>query len=279
MTARLLELLILKPNQSAHLVEKSYDRISSCYDQAWTNHMRNLSEQLIAELSIKQGDKALDLTCGTGFVTNLLSQKTATQVLGVDRSQGMLKQAHKKYGGNCKFIKSDILEFLKNTPAKSFDIVTCCWGLGYSKPFAVLRQVKRILKPKGKVAIIDNNLFSLAGVLYCSFLTFMEQPDKLANLMRFRFLTGKHHLSLWFRVLGFKPLCCRNGKKSYNAKNGTEAIDKLRATGAAAGFEYAANQEEEKEIFERFAEIIENKYMKENTIRITHRYLAGIAQK
>ena len=279
MLARLAYLFFLKPNNCDELVEKSYDRISTGYDQIWTSHMRDLTASLIKRVNIKEGDRAIDLACGTGFAANLIAKKTNDKVVGVDKSEGMLGQAQKNYGQSCDFQKADILEYLRRLPDNTLDLVTCCWGLGYSKPFPILRQIKRVLKPSGKVAIIDNSLFSIKEVIYCSFLTFMEQPDKLVNLMQFRFLMGSWHLGPLFRMLNMKPLYLGNGSKSYTVQSGHAAIERLRATGAAAGFEYAANAVDQEQIFQRFAEILEEKYMKENIITITHRYLAGIAQK
>ena len=279
MLARLAYLFFLKPNNCDELVEKSYDRISTGYDQIWTNHMRDLTASLINRVNPKEGDRAIDLTCGTGFATNLIAEKTNDKVIGVDKSEGMLGQAHKNYGQSCDFENADILEYLRGLPSNSLDLVTCCWGLGYSKPFVVLRQIKRVLRSTGRVAIIDNSLFSIREVIYCSFLTFMEQPEKLVNLMQFRFLMGSWHLGLLFRMLNMKPLYLDNGSKSYTVESGHAAIERLRATGAAAGFEYAANAEDEEQIFQRFAEILEEKYMKDNGITITHRYLEGIGQK
>ena len=279
MFIRILYVFFLKPNNTNDLVEKSYDRISSGYDGAWTNHMRNHTEDLISQLGLKKGDKVIDLTCGTGFATNLISEITGEKVIGVDKSQGMLNQARKNCNQSCEFIRSDILQFLKILPKNSQDIVTCCWGLGYSKPFLVLREIKRVLKSGGKVGVIDNSIFSLFEILYCSFLTFMEQPSKLVNIMRFRFLMGSWHLGLWWRITGMKPIKLWDGKKSYDVNSGSMAIDRLRATGAAAGFEYAAETEDEESVFLRFAEIIEKKYMKNHKITINHRYLGGIAEK
>jgi len=279
MLARLAYLFFLRPNNCDELVEKSYDRISTGYDQIWTSHMRDLTASLINRVNIKEEDRAIDLACGTGFATNLIAKKTNDKVIGVDKSEGMLGQAHKNYGQSCDFENADILEYLRGLPSNSLDLVTCCWGLGYSKPFAILRQIKRVLRSTGRVAIIDNSLFSIREVIYCSFLTFMEHPDKLVNLMQFRFLMGSWHLGLLFRMLNMKPLYLGNGSKSYTVESGHVAIEKLRATGAAAGFEYAANEVDQEQIFQRFAEILEEKYMKDNTITITHRYLAGIGQK
>lgn len=279
MLTRILSLFLFKPHQTDALVRKSYDRISSDYDETWTNHMRDLTEGLIERLDVKGGQKALDLTCGTGFATNLLAMRTKESVKGIDMSQGMIEEARKSHGATCNFVVSDALDYLKSLPTESLDLITCCWGLGYSKPFAILRQVKRVLRKGGKIGIIDNTLFSLREVLYCSFLTFMEQPDKLANLMRFRFLMGRRHLWFYYRLSGFNPMQLWSGQKQYTVDSGKAAIERLRATGAAAGFEYAADDCDSERIFKRFAEIIEEKYLKADGITITHRYLAGIARK
>ena len=241
--------------------------------------MRGLTESLINRLTPKQGDICIDLTCGTGFATNLIAEKAQNTVVGVDSSEGMLTQARKNYDHNCNFIQADILEYLKKQDSSSVDTVACCWGLGYSKPFAVLRQIRRILKPGGKVAIIDNSLFSLREIIYCSFLTFAERPEKLRNLMRFKFLPNSWILRVIFKILNLKTLYSANGSKSYTVESGQAAINRLRATGAAAGFEYASDEKDEDQIFKRFAEIIEEKHMAQNGITVTHRYLAGIAQK
>jgi len=276
---RVLHLLFAEQSSVLHLVQKSYDRISVQYDDAWTSHMRDRSEELIEHLNPKTHQKALDLTCGTGFVTHLLSDRTQQKTIGVDISEGMLAQARKNYGHHCEFVQSDILTYLHTLPPDSLDVVTCCWGLGYSKPFAVVKQIKRVLKKGGKFAIIDNSLFSLFEVLYCSCLAFLEKPQALNNIMRFRFLSSRKHLSLWLRLAGLKPLDTWQDKKTYTVDSGEMAIDRLRSTGAAAGFEYAAKPEYEQEIFARFAQIMEQKYLHDGKITITHRYLAGIAEK
>ena len=183
---KVIHLLLSEQKDTSQLVEKSYDRISSGYDEAWTAHMRDRSEDLIKKLQLNVHTKALDLTCGTGYVTNLLSTATGQQVIGVDRSEGMLVQARENYGHCCEFLQSDILDYLRTVPSENFDIVTCCWGLGYSQPLSVLKQVKRVLKKGGTFVIIDNSLFSLFEVLYCSCLAFLENPDALDNIMRFR---------------------------------------------------------------------------------------------
>ncbi len=276
---RIFNLLFIRKSDCNSLVTKSYNRISNDYDATWTNHMRDLTASLIDKIEPGEDSSCIDLTCGTGYATNLIYEKTKGKVTGVDKSKGMLNEARKKFGENCEFVQEDVINFLKNQPAESIDIITCCWGLGYSKPFTVLKQIKRILKPSGRVGIIDNSLFSLKEIIYCSFLTFAEFPEKMENLMRFRFLPNSKMLGIFFRILGFKPYYLNDGSRSYKADSGEKAIQKLRDTGAAAGFEYACSKEDQKEVFKRFAEIIEEKYMTRDSIEVTHRYFAGIAKK
>lgn len=241
--------------------------------------MRDLTSDLIVKLEIKPNQVTMDLTCGTGYATGLIAQRTGITTMGIDNSAGMLEQARRNCPDPCAFVQSDILRHLETLPSETFDVVTCCWGLGYSKPLKVLRQIRRVLKTGGKVGIIDNTLFSLREVMYCSTLAFMEQPHRLKNLMKFRFLTGKRHLSLWFRLAGLKPVTAWGGSKTYDVKSGAEAIERLRATGAAAGFEFAAQDEDAEAVFSRFAEILEQKYKAEGSIPITHRYCGGIGIK
>lgn len=272
-------LFLFGGNRTGEFVERSYDGISEGYDESWTEHMRDKTEELIGQLDLNVGDKVIDLTCGTGYATKLIVARTHETVVGVDVSAGMLNQAKKRCGSACEFVQADILAHLKSLPPESFDAVTCCWGLGYSRPLAVLRQIKRVLKPGGKVGIIDNSVFSLKEVMKCSIQTFMERPEALENLMRFRFLMGCKQLGMWFRMAGLKPRALWNGSKSYTVGSGTEAIERLQATGAAAGFEFASRKEDSDEIYRRFAEKLEQKFLKNYNITITHRYLAGIGVK
>jgi ubiquinone/menaquinone biosynthesis C-methylase UbiE len=276
---RLLKLVFSKQNQTKSLVQKSYDGISSEYDETWTGHMRDFTAHMIDKLELKSGHTAVDLTCGTGYATGLIAAKTGIVVYGIDSSGGMLSQAQQNCQENCRFVQSDILEYLKSIPDESFDVVTCCWGLGYSKPLKVLREVRRVLKKGGKIGIIDNTLFSLREVMYCSTLAFMEQPEKLENLMKFRFLMGKRHLWLWLKLAGLRPVETWGGSKAYTVETGRDAIERLHRTGAAAGFEFAANEAESEQIFNRFSEILEQKYKVNGHIAIIHRYAGGIAVK
>ncbi len=279
MGARVAKLLLSRGDDHAAWVTRSYDRIGPGYNAAWTDHMRHLTDELIDRLEVQPGHAVLDLTCGTGYATRRLAALAGRRTVGVDASEGMLAQARAECAEPCEFVHADILDYLATVPDATYDRVACCWGLGYSKPLRVLRQVRRVLKPGGRVGVIDNTLFSLREVLWASVLTFMEQPEKLQHVMTFRFLAGRRHLAAWYRLARLRPLCGWSGAKRYTVGSGAEAIERLRATGAAAGFEYASADRDAADVFARFAEILERRHRKDGALPIVHRYLAGIAAR
>jgi ubiquinone/menaquinone biosynthesis C-methylase UbiE len=275
---RLIRLAGRPSEATSNLIRSSYDRIAGGYDEAWTDHMRSLSLELLDRLAPPPGARCLDLTCGTGFVTAELARRCGTRPIGVDASAGMLDVARRQNAA-CDFVAGDALEFLREQPAGSADIVACGWGLGYTRPWKVLGQMARVLRPGGRVAIIDNSLFSLWRVIWCATRTFAERPEALDHVMKVRFLPGSGTLAWLMRGRGLRVMHTADGSKSYAVGSGQEAIARLTATGAAAGFEFAARADLKDDIFSRFARNLERDARGPAGIAITHRYLAAIGPK
>jgi ubiquinone/menaquinone biosynthesis C-methylase UbiE len=268
---RVLRLLWAQQQTTGEVVQSSYDKIAGGYDEVWTDHMRDLTDAMLARLSVRDGDVAVDLTCGTGYLSGKLLGRGAGAVVGVDASAGMVRTARGNYPG-VEFVHADALEYLRNRPGGSVDVVTCGWGLGYCSPRAVLGEIRRVLRPGGRVAIIDNSLFSLAGVLWASFRAFAEYPDALQHVMKVKFLPHSIALAVLMRSVGLGLSDRGDGARAYHAPDGQAALARLRATGAAAGFEFAASPEQTDTVFGRFAEIIKDDCAP-GPVRIVHRYL------
>ena len=188
LAGRVARLLFRQPERSADLITASYDNAAATYDTAWTGHMRDLSLQLLDALGPIEGTEGIDLGCGTGFLTAELARRTGRRTLGVDRSAGMLEAARRQHGQHCDFRQGDIVEFLRTRASRSADVITCGWALGYTRPLKVVREIARVLRPGGQVAMIDNTLLSLTGVMWASLKTFAEQPQALRHVLRVRFL-------------------------------------------------------------------------------------------
>lgn len=303
LAVRAVHLALCQPRRTADLVQASYDTVAPGYDAAWTDHMRGLSLEMLDRLAVPPGAECLDLACGTGFLTEELARRSGRRAVGVDASAGMLAVARRERGGAADFVQADAPEYLgkrcqepfsgkckngpfsggaakKKVPDTFFfaDVITCGWGLGYMRPWKVIRRAARALRPGGRLGIIDNSLFSLAEIIGCSIRAFAERPEALEHVMKVRFLPAPWVLAAMMRAAGLRVLASWGGAKTYYVPTGRAAVERLTATGAAAGFEFASAPAARDEVFARFAEIIEARRT-DLGIPITHRYLAAIGEK
>jgi demethylmenaquinone methyltransferase/2-methoxy-6-polyprenyl-1,4-benzoquinol methylase len=101
--------------------------------------------------------KVLDLCCGTGDVLLDLQSITPTRVMGADFSHPMLVSAQKKAarkGFRAPLFEADALEL--PVAAQSLDAISIAFGFrnlaNYKRG---LRELNRVLKPGGSLAILE----------------------------------------------------------------------------------------------------------------------------
>lgn len=110
-------------------------------------------------IPIVKNKRVLDAGCGTGKYLELL-QPFAKELSGVDVSKEQLKIAKKKVNQNVKLTCSD----LQKTKFKdnSFDVIYLTWALSTildnNKKEKVLTELLRILKKKGKLILVENDI-------------------------------------------------------------------------------------------------------------------------
>ena len=110
---------------------------------------------LIERADPKEDEAALDVACGTGVVTRLAAARIGSgRVVGLDFNAGMLAVARSvpSAGAPIEWFEGSAL----NLPFGdgTFDLVLCQLGLQFfpDRPLA-LREMKRVLKPSGRVAL------------------------------------------------------------------------------------------------------------------------------
>jgi ubiquinone/menaquinone biosynthesis C-methylase UbiE len=276
---QICKLYVQKKNNQQQLTIQSYNKIASIYDVKWAEHMNRFSEEMINKIEFPNSGKGIDLTCGTGYVTNLIAEKLDGEVIGVDISDEMLKIAKKKYGNRCQFVCCDVLDFLKSQHSESVDIMTCAWGLGFLKPYTIIKESSRVLKPGGQLAIIDNSLFTVYEVVFSGFSTVAEIPASVINIMNVRWLPTKGSLTRRMRWSGLQIITSWKGEKTYYGENEKSVIDFLLKTGTVAGYQFCIDSQYSEIIKQRFGDIYKKSYGTEKGLSITHRYIAAIAKK
>lgn len=111
---------------------------------------------MLDAVGVKAGDRALDVACGTGAVTVMLSERVGKTglVVGVDASTGALEIARRQARSrpNLDFVNADA----ENVSfAVRFDTVTCQFGLFFfpDAPRA-LRNMARSMTGHGRLGIV-----------------------------------------------------------------------------------------------------------------------------
>lgn len=108
-----------------------------------------------------KGKKVLDIACGEGYGSKLLSKK-ATRVTGVDVESEAIQVAREKYGAknrrkNTKFVCADAISFLSNSKDR-FDVIVSFETVEHVKEYRkFLTLMHDRLKPGGILLLSTPN--------------------------------------------------------------------------------------------------------------------------
>ena len=147
-----------------------YDKLSYVYDFVSNWYYTKPRNFAIKKLEIQKNEVILNLPCGTGVNFKYFQKhlKNTGSVLGIDLSEGMLKQASKKITKNnwknIFLVKEDATninkewyrQFSETKRLNGVDVVFCDLGLsGLPEWQSIIDNMIAILKPNGRIAIMD----------------------------------------------------------------------------------------------------------------------------
>lgn len=104
---------------------------------------------------LRKSDHILEIGCGTGVFTQQL-RKLCRSITAVDLSPKMAEQARRRNPGvDIRMANAERLPFAKG----KFDAVVCVNSFSYVlNQRKALREIRRVLKPKGKALLVEPNL-------------------------------------------------------------------------------------------------------------------------
>jgi ubiquinone/menaquinone biosynthesis C-methylase UbiE len=284
---RAIQLLAARRLVSAAAITSGYDRISPTYDDYFSRRVARHSLDMLARLAPPQAAVALDLACGTGTLALGVAEIAGPHgtVTGVDRSQGMLEVARAKAISrglhNVELRHGDMCSVLHSFDAGSLDIVTCGWALGYVKPVPFIRSVAARLKPGGSFGVIENTRGTLEPIRKTAIRVAGRSPGRLEHVMdlHLRLPTGEKHLTAMLRRAGLKPADVWEGEIRFQFKSGAAVLEWVLHTGAGAGYSRMMSPGVSRSCDELFVRLIEDNFMRNGIIEVSHRYVSGIATK
>jgi ubiquinone/menaquinone biosynthesis C-methylase UbiE len=135
-----------------------YESFAEAYDQPDHSSVTQAFYQRLKRSlqRLPPGSRILDLGCGTGILTDLLSTD-GFRVLGVDRSPRMLRIARRRcnrWGSRVSFVQGDLAEPI---PARRFALAVAAFDIVNHIPSiatlsVIFQQVRRALEPGAKLA-------------------------------------------------------------------------------------------------------------------------------
>jgi demethylmenaquinone methyltransferase/2-methoxy-6-polyprenyl-1,4-benzoquinol methylase len=150
-------------NEHARRVRAMFAGIAGRYDLL--NHLLSGNtdrrwRRLVAENlrdALGEGSRALDVACGTGDLAIALAEAGRARVVGLDFCRPMLDIAARKTNGHAPrvgYVEGDALR-LPFADA-TFEVVTIAFGLrNLSSVEDGLRELGRVLKPGGRIAVLE----------------------------------------------------------------------------------------------------------------------------
>lgn len=167
-----------------------FDKWAASYDRSWLSEMvfrpsiRACQEEIIRwqQQRVAAEYRLLDVGCGTGnLLATLAAFGDADELVGLDYSEEMVRLATDKLaaleqGERLRVVHGDA-EHIPYADA-SFDIITCCNSFHhYPHQPEVIREFHRVLRPGGRLILIDGFRDNVIGWVVFDVLVYLVERD------------------------------------------------------------------------------------------------------
>lgn len=142
----------LTASEQTGVLADLYSRRAAVYDELWSPIIRPVGERLLDQLQLTEAKRVIDVGTGAGALLPAIQRASpAAEVVGVDRSDGMLRLCRQKFAGPLALMDVQSL----GMQSEKFDAAVLAFVLFHMpSPKACLEEVNRVLTPGGKVGTV-----------------------------------------------------------------------------------------------------------------------------
>jgi ubiquinone/menaquinone biosynthesis C-methylase UbiE len=137
------------------VIPEEYSRLAADYDRRWRDYVTVSVRETLQRLVLRSGERLLDVGCGTGELLRAVRQSVPdAAVIGADIAPQMLGAARRKLGAQVPLVGADAARLPFR--AESFDVVVTSSSFHFwSDPSAALAELRRVLRPQGRLVVTD----------------------------------------------------------------------------------------------------------------------------
>jgi demethylmenaquinone methyltransferase/2-methoxy-6-polyprenyl-1,4-benzoquinol methylase len=154
---------ILRVYRTKEQAKRTYDKISRIYDLITGPFERKFRDMALNQLDVKEGETVLEIGFGTSHCLEEIAKRVGEngKAYGIDISSGMLditrkRMEKKRLADTVELYCGDAMSMPYED--NMFDVVFMSFTLElFDTPEipAVLKEIKRVLKPKGRLGVVS----------------------------------------------------------------------------------------------------------------------------
>jgi len=188
-----------------------WSKRAETYDKSRFDYFRFMQKKLLSIIPVYTGFCFLDVGCGTGWAVAAMAKRLNGRgyFVGIDLAEGMILKAEQNFVGleNVAFYRASA-ELLPLAD-KTFNAAVCTNSFHhYIHPTKALNEIRRVLKPKGSVYILDVTADDvLTKAINCIVVKREKEHVRFYSTKEYRSMFRETRLRyVWSKVLGGYPL-------------------------------------------------------------------------
>lgn len=138
-------------------VRQEYARLAPEYEDRWTRYVRRSTARTLRHLELAPGQALADLGCGTGALLDAVAAAAgggSIRMIGLDVTPPMLAQARRRLPASVPLVAGDA-GALPLDDATLDTVVSVSSFHYWADPAVALAEIRRVLRPGGRLVITD----------------------------------------------------------------------------------------------------------------------------